>query len=153
MEKPTIAAQLKTMMIIYGALLMGLAFGTFILFPEMESYNATFDEDNIMVYVVPAMLFAAIFLGDLLFKKTINEAKEKELPAKVMTYQTAMLMRLAPLEGVAFFSLIQLGQTSNALFLYVLSVAMAYMLYLAPTRARISKELQLNNSEQREFNR
>jgi hypothetical protein len=106
-----------------------------------------------MVYVVPAMLFAAIFLGDLLFKKTINEAKEKELPAKVMTYQTAMLMRLAPLEGVAFFSLIQLGQTSNALFLYVLSVAMAYMLYLAPTRARISKELQLNNSEQREFNR
>jgi hypothetical protein len=150
MEKPNISTLLKTLTMIHSFLLGGVLLIAYLLFPEMKSYNVVFEEGDFIAYIVPAALFLAIFIGDFLFKKKVNEVKDrKELTEKFGTYQTAILMRIAPLEAVALFSIIQLGNTSNALFLYVSAVAVLYMFYLFPTKGRIAKELQLSNSDRR----
>ena len=153
MEKSNIGGLLTTMRTIYGALLIGLLSAAFFLFPEMKSYDVNFEEGDFLAYIIPAALFAAIFLGEFLFKRTIAEVKDqKDLTKKFTAYQTGMLLRLAPVEGVAFFSIFQLQENSNAIFLYAAGAAILYLIYLFPSKARISKELRLSEADKRLLN-
>ncbi len=153
-EKANPKAQIKITFQIFIALLAGLILAAYYLFPEIESYKIDINNtEDIVMYIIPLGLIVAILLGSILFQSNIKQALSNEcLSNKLATYQTGMLMRLAPLEGIAFLSIFQFSDSKNVIYLIIEVIAILYIIFLVPTKSRIIKELQLSETHKRQLN-
>ena len=128
--------KLKPIKIIHLALCFGVAIAYAVLvdFKTLEflNFNAIETTDYIFI-LVPV---AAILLGNFLYTQQLKSAdKNLKLEEKIGVYQTAMLIRLALLEGAAFFILfIKKELIILGLFLIF------YMLFLRPSENAMKRD-------------
>ncbi len=107
---------------------------------------------DVFLFVVPAMAVGCFALSTFLFKKNLNIAVNKAtLKEKLMFYQSALITRFAPLEGVSLLWIVTYMQTGNLLFIIISGLTALYFLSLRPTKDKIENDLDLGYEDKMLF--
>jgi hypothetical protein len=86
-------------------------------------------------------------ISTILFKKKLGVIATLDLPAKFSGYREAFIIRMALLEGPAFFCVVCFMLTSRWIFTAEALVLLSIMIYLRPGLNRVAEELNLNPNE------
>ncbi len=144
---------IKTMTILHYAYCIAIiVFGTVTLFIT-ENTNINFaDTEDLFFYLVPAAAIAAPIFGNFIFKSLLKGIHQKTtLKEKLISYQSARLIRIAFLEAPALLGIVIFMITSNQFYLVISVVLLAYLILLRPTLSTIKEDLDLNSEQEREF--
>ena len=107
---------------------------------------------DVFLFVVPIMAVGCFALSAFLFKKNLSIAVNKAtLKEKLMAYQTAFIVRFAPLEGASLFGIVCFMQTGNLLFIIISGLLALYFLSLRPTKDKIENDLNLSYEDKMLF--
>ncbi len=131
-----ILEKLKTIKIIHFAICIGVIIAYFIVgnITSLESLKIPSIDSSSMVYVL--IVVSSVFLSNFLYKSQVNNVDKKlKLEEKIPFYQTATIIRLAILEGVAFVILFLKPDFLLLGFLIIL-----YMIYLRPTESQFRSD-------------
>jgi len=138
-------AFIKLLQTIHLALFAGQAIFAIIMYTQFGP--SKFDIKNTsdpFLYAVPLVAIVAFIASNILFKQYLNKAISKEsLHEKTMLYQTAYIVRFAPLEGASLFGLVVFFLTHNLFFLLVSIILMVYFLTLRPTKDKMVYDLNI----------
>ena len=143
---------LQTLKILHLSVLAGpIAFAVF-AYLQKQSFNAEMDVSDIFTYIVPIAAASGYFIGIFLFQKRIRSLKKEDsLQSKLGTYQTALLVKYALLEGPSVLALIAYHLSGNALHLVIAISLLAYLYAQRPTKEQLIKEIPLNLEERKSF--
>ncbi len=143
---------LQTLKILHLSLLAGpIAYAVF-AYLQKQSFNAQMDADSMFTYVVPITALIGYFAGTFLFQRRIQSIKKNDtLPTKLGTYQTALLVKYALLEGPAFLALVAYHLNGNALHFVIAISLIVYIYAQRPTKKQLFNELPLNLEERKSF--
>jgi hypothetical protein len=147
------AAQLvKTTSIIHLALTAGqilFAAITFII-PKKPTTNTG---NDMLIFIVPVMAISCFAAGHLLFKTLLDKIDvQSPLKAKLISYQSATIIRLALLEGPSLFAIVSFMLTGNMVFIGIAAAIILYFIYLRPSKQKIEDDLNLGYEEKAELN-
>lgn len=107
---------------------------------------------GIFVQIIPAAIVLATFFSSVMFQKFVGIAQKKEtLKDKLILYRTAIIIRLALLEGVAILSSVAFMIEHNQLFLIFTLVVVILMLMNFPNQQKIEEHLKLTGDELSRF--
>ena len=141
----------KSIQVIHFALMTGVLFFAviaYILVSQGFAVGGLENIDNLLSAFVPVFLIAGLFSGNFLFKIKVNEAKEKPgLMEKFNLYRSALIIKLALVEGPAFFSIVFYMLTGKFLYLVLTGFLLAVFYYYKPTREKIIGDLELSSAE------
>ena len=129
--------QLKIFKIIHLTLIAGLILAYYFLGDLGNLTELSFPTVNSKNYIYLFIPIAAFIVSNLLFKHFVSKIDNNlSVQQKLVSYQTASIIRWAILEGAAF--LILLSYPEFLLFGILLIV---YLALLIPTEARIKRDL------------
>jgi len=133
--------KVKLMQVIHIALVIGVSLIYFVLGNVMNNvFN--FNEFNISSIPFLTIPIIAVFAGNFMFKNVIKTIKEASLQHKLVTYQTASIIRWAILEGASMIILLIKPD------LILIGICLIfYMAFLRPTKEKIIQDLQLKTSD------
>jgi hypothetical protein len=143
--------ELKALLIVHRALLMGLLLFSIVAFYLVYSKTFTdgFQELDKILQVVAIILSAGgFYFGTVLFKKKLLQARE--LPTakeKMALYRAACILQWAMIEGPCLFVIISFLLTGNYAFLALAVVLMLLFTMMAPSKLKIAFQLQLSEQE------
>lgn len=101
-----------------------------------------------LLWIVPAVAVAGITLGWVVFNSKLKSLWHKDnLAEKLKGYQTAMVVRLAIMEGPSLLALILFYITGDYTFLGVSAFIILAFLFNKPSRPAIIRHLQLHDDE------
>lgn len=146
---------IKTITVLHYAYCISIiVFGTVALFiTENPEFNFNNSED-VFFYLVPTLAIVAPVIGNIVFKKNLEQIHEKEtVKEKLINYQTARLIRIAFIEAPALLGVVIFLITSNQYYLIFSAVLLTYLITLRPTISVIKTELRLNNEQAQEFSK
>jgi hypothetical protein len=131
--------QLKVFRIIHLALVAGLVVAYFVL-GNLSDFSQlklpTLDNDNMIYLAIP---IAAFIISNLMFKMLVSKIDNAlSLKEKIVSYQSASIVRYAIIEGAAFLILI----LKPELIVFGL-LLIVYLALLMPTEQRIKRDLQI----------
>jgi hypothetical protein len=140
---------IKTTTIIHLGLLIGqVLFGTVVFFSAQNPVVDLHPGNDVIFYVAPLMIIAAMFVGSLLYKQQIKKSAEKTtVKEKLGVYQAALIMRCAASEGASFFCIAYTLITANLFYLILAGVNIIYFISIRPTREKIEEALNLDYNE------
>ena len=129
--------QLKVFKIIHLALIAGLILAYYFLGDLGNLTELTFPTVNSENYIYLFIPIAAFIISNLLFKHFISKIDNNlSVQQKLVSYQTASIIRWAILEGAAFLILLIYPE-----FLLFGILLIVYLALLIPTEARIKRDL------------
>lgn len=145
---------LKTLRILHFALLAGMIFfslvALFLFYNGLEPIDV--ELSRAFTYIIPIFVVSGYVASHLLFKNRMGVARSaKYLTEKLTHYRAAFIVRLALLEGPAFFAIVAYMLTSELIFLGWAAIIIVYFITLWPTPAKIVADLALNYNEQHEL--
>jgi len=136
----------KIIQIIYGSLIFGVI--AFFLFTYDSKQKMEFHFDDSLKYMVPLFFVFIYFLSNFLFKRGISNIRNTDsLFTKLTKYQTANIMRAAPLEGFGFFAIVVAGSYANYYYLLLVGLAILIMLIHFPSKSKFENLLNLTMEE------
>ncbi|RWY57116.1 hypothetical protein [Mucilaginibacter gilvus] len=147
---------LRTITIIHLALAAGqVLFGIVVLSLNKRIIINVRDTRDPLVYAVPALAIICFVLSGFLYKKVLSGGirPDSTLKGKLMMYQTALIIRLALLEGPSLFGIVAFFLTGSLFFLLISLVLIGYFIYIRPTKDNIEETLELTYAEKETFNR
>ena len=144
---------LKTFTILHLALFAGPIIFLVATYAQPEKTAYTFKiGESVFTYIIPFLTGASIFVGNMLGRKKLEEAKNKAtLQEKLVIYQSSSIIRYALLEGTALLAIVTFGNEYNFFYLIFAAIAIGYVLYLRPTKDKITTDLNLTAKEVRQF--
>ncbi|AYL96923.1 hypothetical protein [Mucilaginibacter celer] len=146
------AALVKTTIIIHLALTAGQILFAVVTF-LIPKKPATGHSNDMLIFIVPTLAVSCFAAGHLLFKKLLsNINSQSPLKAKLISYQSATIIRLALLEGPSLFAIVSFLITGNMVFIGIAGLIILYFIYLRPTRQKIEDDLNLGYDEKAELN-
>jgi len=129
--------QLKVFKIIHLALIAGLILAYYFLGDLGNLTELTFPTVNSENYIYLFIPIAAFIVSNLLFKHFVSKIDNNlSVQQKLVSYQTASIIRWAILEGAAFLILLIYPE-----FLLFGILLIVYLALLIPTEARIKRDL------------
>jgi hypothetical protein len=129
--------QLKVFKIIHLALIAGLILAYYFLGDLGNLTDLTFPTVNSENYIYLFIPIAAFIVSNLLFKNFVSKIDNNlSVQQKLVSYQTASIIRWAILEGAAFLILLIFPE-----FLLFGILLIVYLALLIPTEARIKRDL------------
>ena len=129
--------QLKVFKIIHLALIAGLILSYYFLGDLGNLTELTFPTVNSENYIYLFIPIAAFIVSNLLFKHFVSKIDNNlSVQQKLVSYQTASIIRWAILEGAAFLILLIYPE-----FLLFGILLIVYLALLIPTEARIKRDL------------
>ena len=144
----------KTIQIIYGALIAGIAVFTIVVFTMVENPNYTLDLEDIFTIVVPIAAIGGVFLSNFLYQSFINKISPSDsLSSKLTQYQTATLVKGACLEGPALLAVVATYITNNITFLLISLLLIVIMYLKFPKKEKFKEEVKLTFEEKSELDR
>jgi hypothetical protein len=139
-------------LVFYGLLAGQIIMGIIFIFVNQSTTTPLLTDPrtvNILLIFLALLLIQGVFVSNLLYKKKLrNAAKLDLLLQKTAAYRSALVLRMAMLEVPVIFSIILFYLTSNYLNLAIAGVIILYFASLRPNREKISRELDLNPSDQ-----
>jgi hypothetical protein len=143
----------KIIVIIHLALFMGQALlaGFALLLSKNAALNLKPGNDPLF-YISPIMVIFGIGMGSFLFKQQMAKvAAQPSLAGKLQTYQTALIIRYALIEGPSLFSIVCVLLTGNIYYLIIAGINILYFITIRPTKFKIQEDLNLAYDEQAEM--
>ncbi len=130
--------QLKVFKIIHLALIAGLILAYYFLGDLGNLTELTFPTVNSENYIYLFIPIAAFIVSNLLFKHFVSKIDNNlSVQQKLVSYQSASIIRWAILEGAAFLILLIYPE-----FLLFGILLIVYLALLIPTEARIKRDLK-----------
>lgn len=144
---------LSTISIIHIALLAGIVL--FGIVAITVTHNGKLDMHNTndpFIYIVPIAAIGSFVLSNFIFKQQLAIAVNKDtLNGKLTTYQTALIMRFAPLDGAALLGIVIYLNSGNLLFLIISGLVALYFITIRPTKEKIENDLNFSYQEKMGF--
>lgn len=141
--------------IIHFALTAGIAFFMLIaIVLQFTGFEPELKEmEMILLGITVFAAISGVFTGNLLFRKRLEQLVElKSLKEKLTGYQSALILKLALVEGPAFFSLVAYLLTANLLFPAITLVLIFVFILYAPGKDKLISDLDLSRKESEIFN-
>lgn len=142
----------KTSTIIHLAMTAGLlVFTLFSVYSIGGLGSFSFTQEPLEIGI-PVLLILAISAGTFLSKiMSPQSATAPSLGQKLGRYQTAHLIKIAPVEGIGLFAAVFFQSTANTLFLMVAGVALSVLLLSIPSISKIQTAVNPTLEEQAYF--
>jgi len=148
--KMTTGAYFKSLKVVHLALALGVVFFTLtsILLQFAGFGTPGPDVDKILVLVVPIFALIGSYASNFIFRKKLNEIRKKSsLKEKMEEYRSALIIRLALIEGPSFLTVVAYLLTGNYLFLgLVVALLIVFFIY-APKQSKFIADLELTKTE------
>ena len=129
-----------------------VAFLLFTVFTVPMSIFA-YNDGSIFVFIVPLFFVLGVFLSDFLFKKSILKIRNTDsLFQKLTKYQSANIMRGAPLEGAGLMAVVAAFTTSNYYYLIFAVLSIILMLLNFPSKNKFENLVELSFDEKNKLN-
>lgn len=146
-------AYLKTNSLIHLALFMGQLLFTIAVLAIIPQTGIDYENTgDPFTYLVPLIAVICIVLSNYVYRQQINLAIHKlTLKEKLVTYQTALIQRLAFLEGASLFGIVAYMRGGNLFFIIISGILMLYCLSIRPTKNRIVNALHLGYDDKAVF--
>lgn len=139
--------KIQSMKIIALALIAGVIVFAAIVYAGMAAPNSTTENDELS-YVLAGIVVFSMVTSFFLGWNQVSKIKASESINKRMEiYQTALILRLAPLEGAALFGVVVAITNNNAEYLVATVVLVVMMLAYFPYRGRLINDLKLSQEE------
>ncbi|MES2266076.1 MAG: hypothetical protein V4520_04925 [Bacteroidota bacterium] len=139
----------KAIKIIHLALLAGqclFAGVTLFLNSTKTGFDTSKDKEFLLIAII--LTVGGFFAGNLLYKQVSGVAAKKvTYQEKIMTYQSALIIRYALLEGPSLFCIVCYFLTANLIFLLISGAIIIYFITLRPKVDTIAEELSLTYEE------
>jgi hypothetical protein len=142
----------KIIKIIYGSLIIGVV--VFLLFTVYTIPMRIFEynDGSEFVFLVPLFFILGVFLSSFLFNRSISKiVKTDNLFQKLTKYQSANIMRGAPLEGAGLMAVVATFTTSNYYYLVFAVLAIVLMLMNFPSKYKFENTVELSLDEKNRF--
>jgi len=154
--QPELKNQYKTLNFIYIAILISMSVAAIISVIVVSKMGLlpVFNQENLAVIksVVIIALLAGIPISHIFFFKKIKHIdKTINLLDKIKAYQSAFIARIAMLEGIGILAAIGYLVSADNSFLYMFGVVFILFIIHAPTKNRISNDLNLTEEEEELF--
>lgn len=152
-SRPTPQGFLRSISIIHLALLSGqVIFGIVAYAQSARVFFGIHNMDDMFIFIVPVVAIGGFMAGYLIFKQQLIIIRSKKpLGEKMISYQTALIMRYALLEGPSLLAIVAYLLNGNLFYLIVAGLLMLYFLFLRPTMEKVENDLDLNFNEELEF--
>ena len=146
----TPATFLKTLTIIYAALLIGQLLFVIVVFSITNSTVINLQPSgDVFFYLVPIFTIGCGLLGAFLYKQQIAKLMDNSLLAeKLAAYQTAFILRCAPTEGASLFGIVIYMNTGNLFYLIIAGFNILYFILMRPTKDKLKEALNLTYEEE-----
>lgn len=145
----------KSVKIIHFAMMTGILFFgiiAFILNYSCGQFIENKELENVLLLVVVVFLLAEVIGSNFIFKYQLKECyKQTALKDKLLCYRSALIVRIAMIEGVSFFVIIAYVLTGNFLFLVFLVLLLFIFLLFMPTLEKTRTDLKLNYDEEKQM--
>lgn len=106
------------------------------------------DENDIFLYIVPAMVVGGLIGSFLLFKNRLEASKrEPDLINKMVNYRSALIVRYSFLEGPSLFAIVIYLISYNIFFLALSGFIIIIFLLIKPTKDKAINDLMLSPGE------
>jgi len=148
--KMTSGEYFKSIKIVHIALVTGVVFFTLIsVFLQIEGFGTVGPEiDKVLLFVVPIFALIGIFASNFVFKKKLNEIRKKSnLKEKMEEYRSALIIKLALIEGPSFFAVVAFLLTGNYIYLGLTIILIIVFLIYTPNKTKFINELELTKKE------
>jgi hypothetical protein len=140
---------LRTISILHLAMMGGLlVFPVFLVVTSEEMGALSFTQQP-FEFLIPVLLIGAVFIGKFISKTILTKGiQNKTLQQKLGIYQTAHIIRVAPIEGIGFFAAVTYSTTHNLFFLLIAGLALLIMFTLIPTKEKIESAIPMSPEDQ-----
>ena len=138
----------KIIQIIYGSLIMGVV--AFLLFTVFTVPMSIFEynDGSEFVFLIPLFFVLGVFLSGFLFNRSTSKiVKTDSLFQKLTKYQSANIMRGAPLEGTGLMAVVATFTTSNYYYLIFAVLSIILMLLYFPSKNKFENVVELTFDE------
>lgn len=145
---------LASLSLIHLALLIGQVLFAAVAFFINENRRLDLsDTDNKFFFIIPLLAIGSYFAGNFLFRQNINTIanNNNSLKEKLNSYQVALIIKLALLEGPALFGVVAFLLSGNLYFLLISGLLIGYFFIQKPSKEKIIDELKLNFEHRVEF--
>jgi len=154
--RQTSSEYFRALKIVHFALTLGQILFGIIAFVVVNMNETTIADEfltQVLFIIVPIFMIGTFIASNVLFKKRIEIAKSKNnLIGKMNEYRTAIILKLAPLEGGSFFSIIAYFITNNIIFLSLSALIVLMFALNQPTKEKAIADLELNFDEEKDLN-
>ena len=104
--------------------------------------------------IVIIALLVGIPVSHIFYYKKIKHINPKlQLAQKISMFKTAFIVRISVLEAIGLLAIIGYFVTADKSFLYMFGVVFVLFIIHAPTKQRISNDLELSEEEDEELNK
>ena len=154
--KMTSGGYFKSIKIVHIALVIGVVlFALAAVFLQINGFH-TADQEFIIFFLVVVSMFAlfGIIASNLIFKKKLRTIRGKpHLKVKMEEYRTALITKLALIEGPAFFAVVAYLVTGDYIFLGITFVLIIVFLIYTPSKTKFINDLELTKNESELINK
>jgi hypothetical protein len=139
--------QIRFLRIIFFALLGGQVVFLLIAFILKDNFMVDNRIVNIFDYLIPVLLFTAIFFSRFIYRTIINKSGRLSFDRKVDTYRSAVITSLAILEGANIFAIMAFMLTGE--YLYAAASVILFLLFIlnSPSEDKFRSDLELTPEE------
>ena len=139
---------LKTMRIIFFALLAGQIIFMAVAFFTVNNNPPQSQSDDLFNLIVPVAIGLGLFMSSLLFKQMLAKIKKDDsFEQKLEAYRSALIIRYALLEVPSIFSTVVYLFSGNIIFLAFSGVMILAFLINMPSRDKATQDLNLSSIE------
>ncbi|AFH48121.1 Hypothetical protein IALB_0409 [Ignavibacterium album JCM 16511] len=142
--------QIKTVQIIFFALLTGQLIFLFISVYLVQSGNIKLNEDLFLILLMIDLMivFPAIVLGPMLYRSFLNKAKSGlSLTEKFNIYRQAVIVKLALVEAPTIFSIVSYLLTGSFVFLIIAIGVLILFFFHKPSIEKFVEDFNVPFSE------
>lgn len=139
-------SDIKSLKIVYMALMSGVAFFLLIAFILTLKSGPLGGNDpdleQIVLIVSTLMAIISIPSGIIIFKKRTENIQSMNFEKKLSTFRSAMIVRAATMEGAGFFFVVCVVLTGSKISMIEALIVLGIMFLYFPTKTRLAEEMK-----------
>jgi len=140
-------------MLILGSMSMAAILTMYLVFKVGGIHIFEADDSDMIKSVVIIALLVGIPVSHIFYHKKIKHINESlKLSQKISMFRVAFIVRIVMLEGIGLLTTIAYLITADKSFLYMFGVVFILFIIHAPTRQRLSNDLELSEEDKEALN-
>jgi len=138
--------QFITLQIIHAALCLGPTLFMLVGFSITPNKHSDIQPaDSPLLYIAAITAIGMVFISNFLFNKQVAQIDfMAPVQQRFLQYQTACIVRYAPLEGAALFNVVVFILSGSYISLAFGAIVIAFMILNRPTRPGVTEALKIS---------
>lgn len=148
-QASSVKSFLKTISILHFAMMASIVAIAVMAYTTADGESSLSFTQESMELLIPGLLIAAIFVGKFVSKIVLSKGiRNKKIQQKLAVYQTAHLIRIAPIEGVGMFAGVMFLTYNNLFFLCIAAISLVILFTHIPSKEKIENAIDPTTEEQ-----